>query len=93
MDLNKVTKQFCDNAIAARSKESFTIGLLAGEVGSFYALSPQHFKRLVQNLTFQLGEYEKEFGAIDAEWTPGVQSPIQTKDLDGGEGKKDGKKD
>lgn len=83
MDLNKVSKQYCDNVIAGRSKESFTLGVLAGETGSFFALSPQHFKRLVQNLTFQLSEYEKEYGEIDAVWTPGVQSPIQTKDLDG----------
>lgn len=87
MDINKIPKQFCENVIAARAKESFTIGMLAGEGGAFFAFSPQHFKRLVQNLTYQLGEYEKEFGAIDAQWHPGVESPIQTKDLpkaDGG---------
>ena len=86
MDINKIPKQFCENVLAARSKESFTLGMLAGEGGTFYALSPQHFKRLVQNLKYQLDEYEGEFGEIDAEWVPGVQSPIQTKDiLAGGE--------
>ena len=81
MDINKIPKQFCDNVVAARSKESFTVGMLAGENGTFFALSPEHFKRLVQNLTHQLSEYEKEFGNVDAEWVPGVQSPIQTKDI------------
>lgn len=81
MDLSKVPKQFCENVLAARTKESFIVGMFAGEAGTFYALSPQHFKRLVQNLKYQLDEYEKEFGAIDAEWHPGVESPIQTKDL------------
>ncbi len=81
MDINKIPKQFCENVIAARTKESFIVGMLAGESGAFYALSPQHFKRLVQNLTYQLSEYEKEHGAIDAQWIPGIESPIQTKDL------------
>jgi len=87
MDVNKIPKQFCDNAIVARSKESFTIGMLAGENGTFFALSPEHFKRLAQNLTHQLVEYEKEFEKIDAEWVPGVKSPFQTRDvMEGGEG-------
>ena len=84
MDVNKIPKQFCENVLAARTKEAFTIGMLAGESGTFYALSPQHFKRLVQNLKYQLDEYEKEFGAVDAVWVPGVQSPIQTRDIQSG---------
>jgi len=89
MDLSKIPKQFCENVVAARMKESFVLGMLVGEAGTFFALSPQHFKRLVQNLTYQLEQYEKEFGVIDAQWVPGVESPIQTKDLpQGGEGKK-----
>ena len=89
MDLSKIPKQFCENVVAARTKESFVLGMLAGESGAFFALSPQHFKRLVQNLTYQLEQYEKEFDAIDAQWVPGVESPIQTKDLpQSGEGKK-----
>lgn len=85
IDLNKVPKQYCDNVVAGRSKESFTVGMLVGESGVFYALSPQHFKRLVQNLKYQLDEYEKQFGEIAATWQPGVESPIQTKDLGTGE--------
>jgi len=88
IDINKIPKQYCDNVLAARSKESFTIGMLTGENGTFYALSPQHFKRLVQNVKHQMDEYEKEFGVVDAEWQPGVQSPIQTKDILGEDGKK-----
>ena len=88
IDLNKVPKQFCENVLVARSKESFIVGMLVGETGAFYALSPQHFKRLVQNLQYQLQGYEKDFGAVDAEWVPGVQSPIQTKDVQGGSDQK-----
>ena len=86
-DINKIPKQFCENVLAARGKEAFTLGMLVGEGGTFYALTPQHFKRLVQNLQFQLTEYEKDFGKIDAEWVQGVQSPIQTQDLKGGDKK------
>ena len=88
MDINKIAKHFCDNVVAARSKESFTLGMLVGKNGTFFALSPEHFKRLVQNLKHQLAEYEKEFGKIEAEWISGVQSPIQTKDVMGGGEKK-----
>jgi len=89
MDLNKIPKQYCENVVAARSQESFTLGLLAGEHGAFFAFSPQHFKRLVQNLSFQLAEYEKEYGAVDAQWIPGAPSPIQTSDVMRGNDKKE----
>ncbi|KKW22879.1 MAG: hypothetical protein UY74_C0006G0015 [Candidatus Kaiserbacteria bacterium GW2011_GWC2_52_8b] len=83
MDLNKVPKQFCENITVAFSQEFFIMGMLTGENGVLYALTPQHMKRLQQYLTHQIGEYEKQFGAIQALWTPGVHSPIQTNDLKG----------
>lgn len=64
------------------------MAMLAGENGIAYALSPQHMKRLSQYLTHQIAEYEKQFSTIEAEWTPGIQSPIQTKDVMGGNGPK-----
>ncbi|OGC80719.1 hypothetical protein A2943_02415 [Candidatus Adlerbacteria bacterium RIFCSPLOWO2_01_FULL_51_16] len=88
MNLNKVPKQFCDNVLAARAKEYFVVGMLVGEAGTFYSLTPQHFKRLVQSLSHQLAGYEKEHGTIDTAWVPGVKSPIQTQDLKEGEGEK-----
>ena len=57
------------------------MGMLNGEGGSFFALTPQHMKRLSQYLANQVSEYEKNFGTIKAEWSPFIQSPIQTNDL------------
>lgn len=81
MDLNKVPKQFCENITVGYSQESFVMGMLNGETGVFYVLTPQHMKRLQQYLANQVGEYEKKFGEIKANWSQGIQSPIQTKDL------------
>jgi hypothetical protein len=86
MDLSKVPKQFCENITAAFSQEFFVMGMITGENGIAYALSPQHMKRLAQYLAHQIADYEKQFGVINAEWKPGIQSPIQTKDIvDGGD--------
>ena len=57
------------------------MGMITGENGIAYALSPQHMKRLAQYLAHQISDYEKQFGEIHAEWKPGIQSPIQTKDI------------
>ena len=84
MDLNKIPKQFCENITVAFSEETFFMGMLNGESATFYALTPQHMKRLSQYLASQVGEYEKKFGAIDAEWSPGVESPMQKDDLSQG---------
>ncbi|XKT74392.1 MAG: DUF3467 domain-containing protein [Patescibacteria group bacterium UBA2163] len=81
MDLSKVPKQFCENITVAHSQESFFMGILNGENATFYALTPQHMKRLSQYLTNQVAEYEKRFGEIDAEWKPGIESPMQSKDI------------
>jgi hypothetical protein len=43
-------------------------------------------KRLSQYLGVQIGEYETKHGAINAKWTPGIESPIQTKDIKGENG-------
>lgn len=81
IDLKKVPKQFCDNIIIGFSQESFAVGMLNGENATFYAVTPQHAKRLSQYLAKQIEEYEKKWGVIQAEWKPGIESPIQTKDL------------
>ncbi|MEK7133467.1 MAG: DUF3467 domain-containing protein [Patescibacteria group bacterium] len=87
MDFNKAPKQFCENITVAFSQEFFVVGMLTGESGIMYALTPQHMKRLSQYLAHQIADYEKQFGSINAEWVPGIQSPIQTKDIMGGEAK------
>ena len=88
MDLTKVPKQFCENISVAFSQEFYVMAMLAGENGIAYALSPQHMKRLAQYLAHQIEDYEKQFGEIKAEWKPGIQSPIQTKDVMGDGGAK-----
>jgi hypothetical protein len=81
MDINKIPKQFCDNITVAFGREFFAMGMHTGENGIMYALTPEHMKRLSQNLSHQVAEYEKNFGSINAEWKPGVESPIQTRDV------------
>ncbi|MBM3272450.1 DUF3467 domain-containing protein [Candidatus Kaiserbacteria bacterium] len=81
MDLNKVPKQFCENITVGVSQESFVMGMLNGETGAFFVLTPQHMKRLSQYLAFQVAEYEKQFGTIKADWQPLVQSPVQTNEI------------
>lgn len=80
-DLAKIPKQFCENVLAGHTMESFVMVMLVGETAHAYALAPEHMKRLVQSLSHQVAEYEKRFGTIDASWSPGIESPIQTKDL------------
>ena len=81
MDLNQIPKQYCENVVAGHTPEHFIMVMTVGNSATAYALSPKHMKRLVQSLTHQLAEYEKQFGTIDATWAPGIESPIQTKDL------------
>ena len=86
MDLTKVPKQFCENINVGFTPEFFVLGLVAGDQGIAYALTPQHMKRLQQYLTHQITDYETKFGSINAQWQPGIQSPIQTKDVMDGHG-------
>lgn len=88
MDLSKVPKQYCENISVGLSQEFFVMAMITGESGIAYALSPQHMKRLAQYLAHQIEDYEKQFGEIKAEWKPGIQSPIQTKDVMGDDGAK-----
>ena len=81
IDLNKVPKQFCENVTVGFTQESFVMGLLNGENGTFYVLTPEHMKRLSQYLTSQVADYEKAYKKIDAKWSPGIESPYQTKDI------------
>ncbi|HEX8946695.1 MAG TPA: DUF3467 domain-containing protein [Candidatus Paceibacterota bacterium] len=81
MDFNTIPKQFCENVIAGHSGENFVMVMSVGNTANAYALTPPHMKRLVQSLTHQVEEYEKKFGTIQATWSPGIESPIQSKDL------------
>jgi hypothetical protein len=81
IDLNKIPKQFCENAMIGHSSENFVMAIIVGEAVAAYALTPQHMKRFAQNAAHQIAEYEKKFDTINAAWAPGIESPIQTKDL------------
>ena len=83
MDFNKIPKQFCENVVAGHSEENFVMLMNVGETATAYALTPAHMKRLVQSLLHQVGEYEKKFGPINAKWAPGIESPLQSKDIKG----------
>ena len=81
MDFSKIPKQFCENIVAGHTGEHFVLIMSVGEQAQAYALTPAHMKRLVQSLSHQVGEYEKQFGEIQAKWSPGIESPIQSKDI------------
>jgi hypothetical protein len=81
MDFNKIPKQFCENVVAGHSAENFVLVMSVGETVQAYALTPPHMKRVAQSLAHQVAEYEKQFGSIDATWSPGIESPIQSKDI------------
>jgi hypothetical protein len=83
MDFNKIPKQFCENVVAGHSQENFVLLMSVGETAHAYALTPQHMKRLVQSLAHQVEEYEKSFSTINARWSPGIESPLQPKDIKG----------
>ncbi len=85
MDFNKIPKQFCENVVAGHSEESFVMIMSVGETAQAYALTPSHMKRLVQSIGHQVNEYEKKFGPIQAVWSPDIESPIQSKDIERGD--------
>ena len=78
IDLQKSPRQFCDSIKIAFTKEFFVMGLMNGETGAPYALTPGHMKRLGQYIQHQIAEYEKQNGEIQTpDWSPNVKSPLQ----------------
>jgi len=76
-DLKKAPKLFCESINVGFTPEYFVIGLSSGTQGAIYSLTPQHTKRLLQYLTHQIAEFEKQNGEIKAEWNPNIVSPVQ----------------
>jgi hypothetical protein len=76
-DLQTAPKLFCENIQTGYSNEYFVIGLQSGQQAQAYALTPAHAKRLVQKLTYEISEFEKQHGEITTEWNPNVVSPVQ----------------
>lgn len=82
MDFSKIPKQFCENVVAGHTGEHFVLLMNVGHDTHAYAFTPPHMKRLVQSLSHQVSEYERQFGEINATWSPGIESPIQKKDIE-----------
>ena len=76
-DLKKAPKMFCESINVVYTPEYFIASLSSGAQSSIYSLTPQHTKRLLQYLTYQVGEYEKQHGEIKATWNPNIVSPLQ----------------
>ncbi len=81
MDLKNVPKQFVENVSGGFTEEFFVLAFFSGATGTPFALTPKHAKRFSEWMAYQVKEYEKKHGEIDAVWVPGMKSPIQTKDL------------
>jgi hypothetical protein len=76
-NLKKSPKVFCETVHMGYTPEFFIMALSSGNQGTTYTFTPQHAKRLQLQLTHQLSEYEREHGAVKAEWTPNIISPVQ----------------
>ncbi len=76
-DLLSAPKLFCENIRIGYSQEFFVVGLSSGTQAQIYSLTPQHTKRLLKYLEHEIAQYEKQHGAITAEWNPNVVSPVQ----------------
>lgn len=76
-DLQKAPKTFCENIRIGYTKEYFVMGLSSGTQASIFSLTPQHAKRLIQYLTHEMAQFEKEHGTVEAAWSPKIPSPIQ----------------
>ncbi len=76
-DFRNEPKEFCESIQLAYTPEYFAMALSSGEAGVVYAITPQHAKRFAQYLAHQVAEFEKEHGAITAQWNPNVVSPVQ----------------
>jgi hypothetical protein len=77
--IERSPKILIENVVAAASNNGDYMVLvnLSGEQAHVLTYTPEHMKRLQQYLAVQVEEYEKQYGTIQAEWVPGVKSPIQ----------------
>lgn len=76
-DLKNAPKLFCENIQIGKSNEYFAIGLSSGNQAQIFTLTPAHAKRLLQYLSYEIDEFEKEYGVINTKWDPHIISPVQ----------------
>jgi hypothetical protein len=90
IDLANVPKHFCQGVLIASTNDAFFAMVDTGGNKITYAFTPEHMKQLYQSIGYHIGEFEKKSRKIEANWSPGIESPIQSNDLKdkGGESKK-----
>jgi len=76
-DIRRAPKLFAENIKLGYTPEYFVLGISSGEKAQIFSLSPAHAKRLHQYLEHEIAEFEKKHGAITADWSPNVVSPVQ----------------
>lgn len=76
-DLKRAPKLFCESINIAHSPEYFVFGMSSGSQAHIFSLTPAHAKRFLQYLTYEVDEFEKQHGVINASWEPHVISPVQ----------------
>jgi hypothetical protein len=76
-ELKKAPKLFCESILIGKSKEYFVVGMSSGAQTHIFSLTPQHAKRLLQYLSYEVNEYETTHGTIESEWKPLIKSPVQ----------------
>lgn len=83
MDIKNAPKQFIENVHGGHTEEFFALSFFSGDTATTFALTPKHAKRFSQWMAYQVESYEKKHGTIDAQWVPGMKSPIQSGDIAG----------
>jgi len=80
VDMNQLSKKFCDGAIGAYGKDVFSFALTSGNSLDSFATTPQIMKSIAIWINGQVQNYEKQFGEIDMT-PPQISSPLQMADL------------
>jgi hypothetical protein len=93
INLATMAKHFCQGVMIAYSNDVFFVIVDSGDAKTTYVFTPEHMKQLYQSIGYNLGEFEKKSRKIEANWSSGIQSPIQSPDLkdpsdQGNQGKK-----
>lgn len=76
-DLKNAPKIFCENITIGQTPEYLVIGLSSGTQAHIFSLTPTHAKRFLQYLSYEIEDFEKKNGLIEATWVPHVVSPVQ----------------
>jgi|GEM_PF-803976 len=81
INLATMAKHFCQGVVIANTNDAFYAVMDTGDTKIAYVFTPEHMKQLYQSIGYNLAEFEKKSRKIEANWSPGIQSPIQQPDL------------